>query len=83
MRWSQYEPTTKSQLLAALSALRGNMKLHDIIRKEEIEEKFDKKVTFKQFGVDGINDIACIDPNILFEIGAQAWMLYCQSSVQS
>lgn len=58
------------------------MKLHDIIRKEEIEEKFDKKVTFKQFGVDGINDIACIDPNILFEIGAQAWMLYVESDAK-
>ncbi|ENL1297254.1 hypothetical protein AB4T57_004599 [Vibrio parahaemolyticus] len=58
------------------------MKLHDIIRKEKIEEKFDKKVTFKQFGIDGINEIARIDPNILFEIGAQAWMLYVESGAK-
>lgn len=58
------------------------MELHDIIQRNKIEEKFDKSVSFKQFGMESINEIARIDPNILFDIGAQAWMLFVESGVK-
>ncbi|MBA6339725.1 hypothetical protein H4J59_01680 [Colwellia sp. MB02u-10] len=58
------------------------MKLHDILLKDEISEKFKSPVTFQQFGGSDIDKIAKKDPHILFEIGAQAWMLYVESGAK-
>ncbi|RHW75235.1 hypothetical protein [Colwellia sp. RSH04] len=58
------------------------MKLHDILLKEQISEKFKSPVTFQQYGVDYIDKIAEKDPHILFEIGAQAWMLHVESGAK-
>ncbi|MBE0419669.1 hypothetical protein ACTXIM_00635 [Pseudoalteromonas nigrifaciens] len=58
------------------------MKLHDILQKDEISKKFSSPVVFQQFGKNEIDKIAAKDPNILFEIGAQAWMLYMESGAK-
>jgi len=58
------------------------MKLHDILLKDEISEKFESPVTFEQLGNGEINKILVKDPHILFEVGAQAWMLYVESGAK-
>jgi len=58
------------------------MKLHDILLKNEISQKFNSPVEFEQFGKNEIDKIAVKDPNILYEIGAQAWMLFIESGAK-
>ena len=65
-----------------LSALRESMKLHDVIQKQSIIKKFDCNVEFEQLGIESVLKIAEKDPNILFEIGAQAWMLFVESGAK-
>ncbi|MEE3224031.1 MAG: hypothetical protein VX242_08675 [Pseudomonadota bacterium] len=58
------------------------MKLHDVLQKELIQSKFDSEVQFQQFGAESIAEISELEPNILFEIGAQAWMQYVESGAK-
>ncbi|MCG8051883.1 MAG: hypothetical protein JAZ15_11785 [Candidatus Thiodiazotropha endolucinida] len=58
------------------------MKLHDIISTEEISSKFDAGVKGVHLGLNQIEEIVTRSPNTLFEIGAQAWMLYVESGAK-
>lgn len=70
------------RLIEALSVLRESMKLHDVFQKQSITNKFDCNIEFEQLGIESVLTIAEKDPNILFEIGAQAWMLFVESGAK-
>lgn len=52
------------------------MKLHDILLKDEISDKFKSPIIFKQLGKEDLSEIAKREPDILYEIGYQALTLY-------
>ena len=55
------------------------MKLSDIFLQKSISDKFDSKLQFEVLGAGDVETIAEREPEILFEIGAQAWMKYVDS----
>lgn len=57
------------------------MNFHQVLQKEEIINKFDKEILFEQYDVSDIDVLKDISPNILFEIGAHAWMHYVVSGI--
>ena len=54
--------------------------MKNILLKDKIALKFDNEVLFEQFSVNDIEKISVLAPNILFEIGSHAWMIYAESS---
>lgn len=53
--------------------------MENIYPKEELQEKFESKVSFNFYFMDDIDTIASLEPNCLHEIGGNAWMHYIKS----
>ncbi|WP_390241837.1 hypothetical protein [Vibrio sp. R78045] len=58
------------------------MKLSDVFLQKAISDKFDSKLQFEILGTSDVEKIAKREPEILFEIGAQAWMTYVESKAK-
>lgn len=58
------------------------MKLHDVLRAEGFQSKFDKEVNFEQYGTESIDMLVKKEPNIFYEIGGQAWMRFQASGTK-
>lgn len=58
------------------------MKLHDLLRTEGFQSKFDKEVYFEQYGAESIDMLVKKEPNMFYEIGGQAWMRFQASGTK-
>jgi hypothetical protein len=58
------------------------MKLHDVLRTEGFQSKFDKEVYFEQYGPESIDMLIKKEPNMFYEIGGQAWMRFQSSGAK-
>lgn len=58
------------------------MNLKEVYPLERITEKFDSPVSVEYYGIDDVNRIAELEPNCLFELGANAWMHYVESGAK-
>ena len=55
------------------------MNFDQIYPVEELKSKFACPVNFKFYGIEKINEIANLEPECLFEIGANAWMHFIEA----
>jgi hypothetical protein len=58
------------------------MNLRDVYPVENIKGKFKNDVVIEYYGFKDINKIAELEPDCLFEIGANAWMHYVESGAK-
>ncbi len=58
------------------------VKLSDVFLQKAISDKFESTLEFEVLGPSDIGKIAEREPDILFEIGAHAWMSYVESGAK-
>ncbi|PSV98735.1 hypothetical protein [Photobacterium iliopiscarium] len=58
------------------------MNLNDVLRKEEINNKFDQDVYFEQYGKESLNILIEKEPAMFFEIGGHAWMRFLSTGTK-